>query len=118
MAAPARSVSAPLKRYRMLIGGEWRDAAAGETFESVDPFTGRPWAVVPRAGAADVDAAVRAARDAFDSGAWRRTTGVERARLMRRLAGLIDEEASRIAVVESTDNGKADRGRGGPGGGG
>src|SRR4051812_49624664 len=106
MAAPARSVSASLKRYRMLIGGEWRDAAAGETFESVDPFTGRPWAVVPRAGTADVDAAVRAARDAFDSGPWRRTTGVERARLMRRLAGLIDEEASRIAVVESTDNGK------------
>src|SRR4051812_41021977 len=106
MAAPARSVSAPLKRYRMLIGGEWRDAAAQETFESVDPFTGRPWAVVPRAGADDVDAAVRAARDAFDSGPWRRTTGVERARLMRRLAGLIDEEASRIAVVESTDNGK------------
>jgi aldehyde dehydrogenase (NAD+) len=106
MAAPARSVSASLKRYRMLIGGEWRDAVTGETFESVDPFTGRPWAVVPRARAADVDAAVRAARDAFDSGPWRRTTGVERARLMRRLAGLIDEEASRIAVVESTDNGK------------
>src|SRR4051794_23186868 len=106
MAAPARSLSASLKRYRMLIGGEWRDAAAGETFESIDPFTGRPWAVVPRAGTADVDAAVRAARDAFDSGPWRRTTGVERARLMRRLAGLIDEEASRIAVVESTDNGK------------
>src|SRR3954470_2966449 len=106
MAAPARSVSASLKRYRMFIGGEWMDAAAGETFESVDPFTGRPWAIVPRAGAADVDAAVRAARAAFDSGPWRRTTGGERARLMRRLAELIDEEASRMAVVETTDNGK------------
>src|SRR3954454_12894724 len=105
MAAPARSVSASLKRYRMLIGGEWMDAAAGETFESVEPFTGGPWAIVPRAGAADVDAAVRAARAAFDSGPWRRTTGVERARLMRRLAELIDEESSRMAVVESTDNG-------------
>jgi (Z)-2-((N-methylformamido)methylene)-5-hydroxybutyrolactone dehydrogenase len=106
MAAPARTVSASLKRYRMLIGGEWVDAAEGATFESVDPFTGRPWAVVPRGGPADVDAAVRAARAAFDSGPWRRTTGAERARLMRKLADLIADDAERIAVVESTDNGK------------
>jgi acyl-CoA reductase-like NAD-dependent aldehyde dehydrogenase len=106
MAAPARSLSAPPKQYRMLIGGSWVDAVEGDTFESVDPFTGRPWAVLPRAGPADVDRAVRAARAAFDDGPWRRTTGVERARLMRRLAALIDENASRIAVVESTDNGK------------
>jgi acyl-CoA reductase-like NAD-dependent aldehyde dehydrogenase len=95
-----------LKRYRMLIGGEWVDARGEETFESVDPFTGRPWAVVPRAGPADVDAAVGAARAAFDDGPWRRTTGAERARLMRRLADLIGSNAERIAVVESTDNGK------------
>jgi aldehyde dehydrogenase (NAD+) len=88
----------------MLIGGSWVDAASGETFESVDPFTGRPWAVVPRASAADVDAAVTAARRAFET--WRRTTGVERARLMRRLAELIAANAERIAVVETTDNGK------------
>ena len=70
----------------------------------MNPFTGRPWAVVPRAGAGDVDAAVAAAREAFES--WRRTTGVERARLMRRLAELIADNASRIARVETTDNGK------------
>src|SRR5436309_9208820 len=106
MAAPARTVSPSLKRYEMLIGGEWAGAAAGETFESVDPFTGRPWAVVPRAGAEDVDAAVRAARAAIDTGPWRRTTGAERARLMRTLAELIADNAERIAIVESTDNGK------------
>jgi (Z)-2-((N-methylformamido)methylene)-5-hydroxybutyrolactone dehydrogenase len=104
VAAPARTVSPSLKQYRMLIGGNWVDAVSGETFESVNPYTGQPWAAVPQAGAADVDAAVRAARDAFV--AWRRTTGVERARLMRRLAELIASEASRIAVVETTDNGK------------
>jgi (Z)-2-((N-methylformamido)methylene)-5-hydroxybutyrolactone dehydrogenase len=49
---------------------------------------------------------VRAARAAFDRGPWRRTTGAERARLMRRLAELIADNAERIAVVESTDNGK------------
>jgi acyl-CoA reductase-like NAD-dependent aldehyde dehydrogenase len=106
VAAPARVVPASLKRYRMLIGGEWVDARSEETFESVDPFTGRPWAVLPRAGARDVDAAVAAARAAFDDGPWRRMTGVERARLMRRLAELIAANAERIAVVETTDNGK------------
>jgi acyl-CoA reductase-like NAD-dependent aldehyde dehydrogenase len=106
MAAAARAVSRSLERYRMLIGGEWVDARSGETFESVDPFTGRPWAVIPRAGPADVDAAVAAARAAFDSGPWRRMTGVERSRLMRRLAGLIADNAERIAVIETTDNGK------------
>jgi (Z)-2-((N-methylformamido)methylene)-5-hydroxybutyrolactone dehydrogenase len=95
-----------LRRYRMLIGGEWVDARSCETFESVNPFTGRPWAVLPRAGEADVDAAVRAARRAFDEGPWGRATGAERARLMRRLAELIADRAKDIAVVETTDNGK------------
>ena len=88
----------------MLIGGEWVAARSGATFETVDPFTGRAWAEVPRAAAADVGAAVGAARTAFED--WRRTTGNERARLMRRLADLIAENAERIAVVETTDNGK------------
>ncbi|MEA2380932.1 MAG: (Z)-2-((N-methylformamido)methylene)-5-hydroxybutyrolactone dehydrogenase [Solirubrobacteraceae bacterium] len=90
----------------MLIGGEWVDARSGETFESVDPFTGKPWADIPRAGPEDVDAAVRAARAAFDDGPWPTLPGTERARLMRRLADLIADNAERIAVVETTDNGK------------
>src|SRR5436190_17109222 len=93
-----------MRDYRMLIGGEWVEAASGETFETVNPFTGRAWATVPRAGAFDVDAAVRAARRAFED--WRRLAPVERGRLLRRLAELIAENASRIAVVETTDNGK------------
>ena len=95
-----------LREYRMLVGGDWRDAASGETFESVNPFTGKPWAVVPKAGAEDVDAAVGAARHAFDEGPWSKTTGTECGRMMRRLAELIAGEAERIAVVETTDNGK------------
>ena len=88
----------------MLIGGEWVDARAGATFESINPYTAQPWATIPRAGAEDVDAAVRAARDAFES--WSRTTPVSRGRLLRRLAELIASNAERIAVVETTDNGK------------
>ena len=51
-----------LTRYRMFIGGEWVDAASGETFPSDNPFTGRPWALIPRGGAQDADRAVRAAQ--------------------------------------------------------
>jgi aldehyde dehydrogenase (NAD+) len=90
----------------MFIGGKWVDAGSGETFESVNPYTGAAWARVPRASHADVDAAVRAARQAFDEGPWGRLTGVERARLMRRLAAVIDERADDLAQVEVRDNGK------------
>ena len=99
-------VPGEVRSYQMLIGGEWRDAQSGRTFESINPYNGRAWAVVPEADEADVDAAVRAARSAFDEGPWGRMTGTERARLMRRLAWLLEENAERLAVVESTDNGK------------
>lgn len=99
-------LSRPPRRYQMYIAGEWVEAHGGETFESVDPFTGEPSALVPRAGAQDVDDAVRAARRAFDDGPWRRTTAVQRGRMMRRLGELIAEHAHDVAVVESIDNGK------------
>jgi acyl-CoA reductase-like NAD-dependent aldehyde dehydrogenase len=90
----------------MYVGGEWVPARSGKTFDTVNPFTGRAWATVPDADADDVDAAVRAARDAFDDGPWGRMTGRERGRLMRRLAELIAGNAERIAAVETNDNGK------------
>jgi aldehyde dehydrogenase (NAD+) len=90
----------------MYIDGEWVDARSGETFETVDPYTGQAWAVVPRAGAADVDRAVSAARRAFDEGPWRRTTAAQRGRMMRRLAEVIADRASEVGLVESLDNGK------------
>ena len=102
-----------IRNYRMLVDGEWVDAGSGESFESVNPYTGRVWATAPEAGEEDVDRAVRAARRALDEGPWGRMTGTERARLLRRLAGLIAENADRIARVESTDNGKLLREMGG-----
>src|SRR5215204_790935 len=98
--------SGEVREYRMLVGGQWVDARSGVTFESTNPYTGRVWATAPEAGEEDVDRAVRAAREAFDEGPWGRMTGTERARLMRRLAELIAENAENLAVVESTDNGK------------
>lgn len=95
-----------VREYKMLVGGEWIDARSGKTFESINPYTGRVWATTPEAGDEDVDAAVSAAREAFDEGPWGQMTGTERARLLRRLADLLAENAEDIAVVESTDNGK------------
>src|SRR6266700_3249336 len=99
-------VAGEVRHYQMLIGGAWVNAQSGRTFESINPYTGKVWAVVPEAAEADVDAAVRAARAAFDEGPWGRMTGTERARLIRRLAALLDENAEQLAIVDSTDNGK------------
>src|SRR5918999_5003477 len=95
-----------VRKYQMLVGGEWVDARSDATFETVNPYTGKVWATAPEAGEEDVDRAVRAAREAFDSGPWGSMTGTQRARLMRRLAELIAEHAEAIALIESTDNGK------------
>jgi aldehyde dehydrogenase (NAD+) len=105
--------SGEVRSYKMLIGGEWVDARSGKTFESINPYTGKVWATAPEAGDEDVDQAVRAAREAFDEGPWGKMTGTQRARLIRRLADLLAENADRIAQVESTDNGKLLREMGG-----
>lgn len=94
-----------MTEYQLPIGGSWGPAADGATYETVNPYTGRPWARVPDAAAADVDAAVRAARAAL-VGSWGAMTGFERSTLMRRLADIVERNAERLAVVETTDNGK------------
>ncbi|WP_214407393.1 aldehyde dehydrogenase [Pseudonocardia lacus] len=79
-----------LARFSMLIGGQAVGAISGATFESENPYTGRPWAVVP-------------------DGEWGRATGFARAALMRRLAELISENAERLARLEVNDSGKLHR---------
>jgi acyl-CoA reductase-like NAD-dependent aldehyde dehydrogenase len=94
-----------LARPLMVIGGKAVAAISGRTFESQNPYTGQPWAVVPDGGPEDVDAAVAAARAALD-GEWGQLTGFARARLMRRLAELISSRATRLATLEVNDSGK------------
>ena len=94
-----------MKQHRMLIGGEWIEPQSGEWFESVNPFTAAPWALIPRGTAADVDRAVAAARSAF-YGDWRKLNATARGSLLRRLADLVAAEAERLAEIETTDNGK------------
>jgi aldehyde dehydrogenase (NAD+) len=95
-----------LTRYRMFIGGEWVDAASGATFESTNPFTGKAWALVPRAGPEDVDRAVRAAHRAFTEGAWPKLTATARGALLRKLGDLIAPRSKFLAEIEVKDNGK------------
>jgi (Z)-2-((N-methylformamido)methylene)-5-hydroxybutyrolactone dehydrogenase len=95
-----------MQKYQMHIGGQWLDAADGEVFESSNPYTGKPWALIPRGRAADAERAVEAAHDAFSSGPWPRLTASARGHLLRRLGDLVAENAERLARIEVTDNGK------------
>ncbi|MFI6932179.1 aldehyde dehydrogenase family protein [Streptomyces sp. NPDC050287] len=91
---------------RLFIAGQWREAADGARTEVVDPSRGAVVTTVAEAGAADVDAAVRAAREAFDGGAWSGLSGRERGRILHRIAELIRENADELAQLESLDVGK------------
>jgi aldehyde dehydrogenase (NAD+) len=99
---------AALRHSKMYINGAWVDAQDGETFETVNPFTGRGWATAPLAKAADVRLAVEAATAAL-AGPWGRMTATERGGLMRRLAALVADKADELAIIETTDNGKVIR---------
>jgi phenylacetaldehyde dehydrogenase len=91
---------------RMLINGEWLDAADGNTFETYDPSTGEVLAHVAEGRAEDIDRAVRAARKAFESGPWPRMTPSDRGRLLHRIGDLILENVDELAALETLDNGK------------
>ncbi|QYX81793.1 aldehyde dehydrogenase family protein [Streptomyces akebiae] len=91
---------------RLFIAGEWREAEAGGRRDVVDPSTGKVVATVAEADQADLDAAVAAAREAFDEGPWSRTPARERSRVLHRVGELIRERADEIAAVESLDVGK------------
>jgi acyl-CoA reductase-like NAD-dependent aldehyde dehydrogenase len=95
-----------LPRYRMFIGGVWTDAASGEWFESFDPYAGKPWALIARGGASDVESAVAAAHTAFTSGDWPKMKATQRGALLRRLGDLIARDAEKLATLEVRDNGK------------
>jgi acyl-CoA reductase-like NAD-dependent aldehyde dehydrogenase len=89
----------------LLINNEWRRAASGDTMEVVNPATEEVVADVPAAGAADVDAAVSAARAALD-GPWSRMSARERGRLVRKLGDRLMERADEVARLETLHNGK------------
>jgi acyl-CoA reductase-like NAD-dependent aldehyde dehydrogenase len=90
----------------LLIDGERAEAADGRTFETTDPATGETITTVAHGSAEDIDRAVKAARQALESGPWGKAGAAERARALNRLADLVDEHADQLAQLESLDNGK------------
>ncbi|XEG72990.1 aldehyde dehydrogenase [Pseudomonas sp. abacavir_1] len=95
-----------LARFQMCIDGQWLDALSGKTFESLDPSSAQPWALLPDAAEEDVERAVQAAQKAFDDPAWRKLSATARGKLLRRLGDLIAENREHLAQLESRDNGK------------
>jgi len=91
---------------QLLINGEARESSTGATFATFDPAHGGTLTTVAQGGAADVDAAVIAARGALE-GAWARTSPAKRARALNRLAQLLDEQTDALAELESRNVGKA-----------
>ena len=98
---PATTETRILRNY---VGGGWVDAAGGETLDDVNPATGEVAALVPLSGEADVDAAVRAARDAFPG--WRATAPQKRARAVMALREALWENQEQIARLVTEDMGK------------
>ena len=94
------------KPRKMLIDGKWVNAASGKTFPTYNPATGEVLAQVAEGDRADIDAAVKAARKAFDNGPWSRLTASERGKLVWKLADLLEEHLEEFATLETLDNGK------------
>lgn len=93
-----------MRRFQQLIGGVFEDG--GASFESVNPATGAAWALMPRAGAEDVERAVQAAHRALNGPAWRGLTATQRGKLLYRLADLVAAQAQTLAELETADTGK------------
>lgn len=93
-------------RRDLLIGGTWCEAASGRRFATVNPATGEVITEVAEADEADVDAAVSAARRAFDDNAWSRRSPRERGEALMRLADLIEANATELQLLETLDVGK------------
>ena len=104
-ASNAALPDAPM-RLKHWIGGAWVDSADGATSVRFSPAHGVPVSVAAKGGRLEAEAAIAAARAAFDTGAWSRTSGKDRATLLLRVADLIDRDRAAIARQEVLESGK------------
>ncbi len=105
-----RGVAVEVNKFeKLFIGGEWLSPIAGKTFESINPATGKTWAIVAEGFEEDIDRAVQAARNAFENGPWTTITPSQRGALLRKLGDLVLRDSDRLAQLESMENGKAIR---------
>jgi betaine-aldehyde dehydrogenase len=95
-----------MREYQHYIDGGWSGSEGGDRISVLDPATGEVISTTPRGTAADVDRAVRSARAAFADGRWSRIAPGERARMLLKVADLIDDRLPALAEIESIDAGK------------
>jgi acyl-CoA reductase-like NAD-dependent aldehyde dehydrogenase len=95
-----------MKTYQHFINGAYVDPIGGQWIDTLDPYTGKAWARIPRGCNQDVDAAVKAATSALHEGPWATMTATQRGKLMHKLADLVTAQAERLAEIEVRDNGK------------
>lgn len=100
------AVQPEVKHTECFIDGKWVPAASGKTFATINPATEQTIAEVAEGDQEDINAAVAAARKAFDSGPWSRMDARQRGRLMYKLADLLEDNLDELAALESLDNGK------------
>ena len=100
------ATTAGVRTYKNFVNGKWESAASGKTFPVYDPSTEEVIAHVAAADACDVDRAVRAARDTFDSGPWPQTTAQDRGRILFKLAEKIRQNSAALAELECRNTGK------------
>ena len=86
------------RTHKLFINGKWVAAESGRTFPTYNPATGEVLSRVAEGDKADVDAAVRAARQAFDHGPWRSLTASERGRMIWKLADLLEQHTEEFAT--------------------
>ncbi|MFZ9299276.1 MAG: aldehyde dehydrogenase family protein, partial [Hylemonella sp.] len=95
-----------MKKYQHFINGQYVDPVEGQWMDTIDPYTGKAWAQIPRGSAKDVDLAVQAASRAMREGPWASMSATQRGKLMIKLADLVVANAERLAEIEVRDNGK------------
>lgn len=93
-------------QHQLFIDGTWRDATSGAVFDVIDPSCKMVVHQVARGGSEDIDAAVQAARRAFDAGPWPQMRGAERAAVLRKMSAEITRRRDELARLEVLDNGK------------
>ncbi len=102
-----RTVKVPkVKDQPLFIGGKFVDSVSGKTFPAINPATGGTICQVAEADKADVDLAVKAARQALESGPWSRMDAADRGRLLFKLADLVEKNAEDLAALEALNSGK------------
>jgi aldehyde dehydrogenase (NAD+) len=95
-----------VKPGKLFIGGKWMDSASGKTFSTINPATGDVLAQIAEGDDRDVDAAVTAARKAFEGGPWAEMSASDRGRLLWKIGDLIDKYNEELGTLETLDNGK------------